>query len=272
MAPVMPGAMLVSVGPVAGALTFGERCRHHEHGGRRRGDDEPAHRVDPPGGGPAADQRGQQQDEDHAQHLRRHPPGEYPRPLVIIVGEGRAPAELRDGGQRVAQIEDHQEGEGRERGESGLGHEDEPYAGGEGEAAGEQPGAIAAESAARSVHPVAEQGIERQVDRPDEEEDEADGGEVEAERPGVIRRQIDDHRQPDGADRKARPGEGRKSRTLQHRRLPPCPSPAEVDCRQDYGVGARDAIELALAPVLAPKARVGVRPETWEGVTPSVAG
>jgi hypothetical protein len=199
----------LGMGAVSGALALLDRRGHDENGERRQQDDEPAHGMDA-ASRTAADQRRQRQDEDHSEHLRRHPPGEDPGALVIILGKGRAPAELRDHRHRITEIHQHQEGEGGEGGDARPRHEDEPDSRGEDEAAGQQPRPVAPEPGPGAVHPVAEQRIERQVDGPDEEEDEADGGEVEAERSGIIRRQIDDHRQPDRADRQAGPGEGRQ--------------------------------------------------------------
>ena len=185
---------------------------HHEHGqadGDRQGDhDGPAH--DAHAGGIVAEaglhHHGRQdQDQDHADDVEHLPPAIDAAALVVLGCQDRGPAQLAEGADGEAQIEDQQPAEQIGRTRAGLDHH-EHHQGRQHQdrRRDRHPWPVATPFRLRPVHAPADEGVEDDVDQPHGHEDGGDHAQLQTDVGGVELRQ--GHRQGDAKGRQGQAG------------------------------------------------------------------
>ena len=207
------------------AFGDGEQAPQHRH--RQRGENDPAHGMDAERGiavpGDELRQRRHRQNQQQPEQVRRLPPAEHPRALVIVGRKLRPPRRMRHQRRRKTQIGQQQPGKGHRRRDARFGHEHHVDAGDQQQRAPRHPWPEPPEAAVGAIDKMPDDRIERHVDNADDEEQEADHRQVEPQRAGIIGRQIDDDGQADGGNRQARRRKGRQDATLySHSLLPRC--------------------------------------------------
>ena len=211
---IAPAVRMLAGG--TGGLAVGHAQRHREQGGRKHQRQHQPHGMDAERrrGGKAqlrpqpVGQRRHRQQGEQGDHVGGLPPAKDATAFVIICGQRLAPAGVGDLCHRKADVDHQQAQKGAQRRQAGLGKKAEIQTKQHDQAARHHPRTKPAKARARAVDAVPEGDIQRQIDPTHGREQNAGDGQIKTQRAGIVRRQIDHHRQADAGKRQARRGKG----------------------------------------------------------------
>ncbi len=147
---------------------------------------------------------------DDAEDIADLPPGKDARAFVIVIGQDAAPTGLAECRHRKSDIQHEEPRTEISRRNAFLRQEDKAGADEQDRQTEQHPELETADPGARAIHPVAERRIDKDVERPNDHENDPDDG-ADLQLRGVEFRQGDRHGQTQGRKGNAWPDKGQYS-------------------------------------------------------------